>query len=237
MHIALSSCIKTCIISIIFIQVGINADPTNDVLVSGRKTFLYIAVPSQQSSTTNRKRRNAPDTGLCVQFGTSNNCHMVPYDLQNKGSGFQPVTTVINGETLYQLPITAPSSLCPSSIGSQCVSVPYQAYVISSNSRSPASEPASLSAACGSQCQGQQGTCKQSCQACNNETVSGRDTPVTRRYHMQGKTSGSFQFVFETYGIPDRMRIYQGDVLIFDSGCLGTNGERNVTVTFTSLFR
>jgi hypothetical protein len=39
---------------------------------------------------------------------------------------------------------------------------------------------------------------------------------------MQGKTSGSFQFVFETYNIPDRMRIYQGDVLIFDSGCLGT---------------
>jgi hypothetical protein len=220
---------------IIFIQIGVNADPTNDVLESGRKTFLYISVSTQQSSTTNRKRRNALNTGLCVQFGTSNNCHMVPYDLQNKGSGFQLVTTLSNGETLYQLPITAPSSMCPPSSGSQCMPVPYHAYVVSSNSRSPASEPASLSAACGSQCQGQQGTCTQSCQACNNETVSGRDTPVTRRYYMQGKTSGSFQFIFETYGIPDRMCIYQGVELIFDSGCLGTYGERRVTVTFSNL--
>jgi hypothetical protein len=159
---------------------------------------------------------------------------MVPYDLQNGGSGFQQMNRLLNGEPLYQLPITAPSILCPSSSGSQCVSVPYLAYVVSSDSKSPASEPSSLSAACGSQCQGEQGTCKQSCQACNNETVKGADTPVTRRYRMQGKISGSFQFVYQTNGIPDRMRIYQGDVQIFDSGCLGTGGKRNVTVTFTS---
>lgn len=239
----------------VLIQVGIEVDPNNIVLVSRRKTFLYFAVPSQQSSTTNRKLRNVPDSGLCVQFGTSNNCHIVPYDFPsiprslislpyfpgsliprpsiNRELGFQPVTHLFNGETLYQLPISAPPFLCPPSIGSQCVSVPYQAYVISRDSRSPASVPSILFVACGSQCQGQQGRCKQPCQTCNYDTVTGRDTPVTRRYHMQGVTSGSFQFVYGTYSTPDRMRIYQDDEQIFDSGCVGTNGERKVTVTFT----
>jgi hypothetical protein len=205
----LYSCIKNGLPNL-FIQIGVNADSTNDVIVSGRQTFLYIAAPSQQSSTTNRKRRAAridvQYIGLCVQFSTSNDCHMVPYDLQDSGLGFLPLIQRLYDQIVYQLPIAAPSFLCQSSNGSRCVSVTYQTYAISRGFRSPASEPASLSIACGSQCQGQQGTCKQSCQACNSEIVSGTDTPVSRRYLMQNQTSGSFLFVYETYNVRDRMR-------------------------------
>jgi hypothetical protein len=235
----LYSCIKNGSPNLL-IQIGVNADSTNDVIVSGRQTILYIAAPSQQTSTTTRKRRAAPDIdvqfddiGLCVQFSTSNDCHMVPYDLQDSGSGCLPLIQRLYDQIVYQLPIAAPFSLCQSSNGSRCVSVTYQTYAVSRGIRSPASEPASLSIACGSQCQGEQGTCKQLCRACNSERVSGTDTPMSRRYLMQNQTSGSFLFVYETYNVRDRMLIQQDDVVIFDSGCVGTNGERNVNVTFS----
>ncbi len=221
--------------STVLTNVGLVVDPTNDVLVTGRKTFLYILVPPQQATAGKRKRRDStlsPDPGVCVQFGSSDNCHVVPFSLQYSGLGFRVAGWLSDGSSIYQIPISAPSSMCPSLVNSQCTSVTYQAYVISGNSRSVASSSSSLSAACGSQCQSQQVTCSQTCQNCDGKTVAGTDTPVSRRYHM-GRTSGSFQFLYQTYSVPDRIRVFQDDKQIYDSGCLGTILEVTVNITFT----
>lgn len=59
--------------------------------------------------------------------------------------------------------------------------------------------------------------------ACNDIVKEGYDEPETIVVEL-GQSSGTFQFEYETYSIKDRITItYEGRV-IYDSGCVGTNG-------------
>ena len=67
---------------------------------------------------------------------------------------------------------------------------------------------------------------------CGSVQVAGGDTPVTRTVEL-GVSSGTFNFSYDTYSIPDRMVVtYQGRVL-FDTGCVGASGSVNLSYAGT----
>jgi hypothetical protein len=68
--------------------------------------------------------------------------------------------------------------------------------------------------------------------ACSVTQVPGGDTPESRNVNL-GKTSGTFVFTYDTRFQEDRMVVlYQGGVL-FDTGCVGTGGDRSVPLTYS----
>jgi hypothetical protein len=72
-----------------------------------------------------------------------------------------------------------------------------------------------------------------SCGICNDEQVAGGDTPDTRDI-MLGRSSGTSQFDFDTFSIPDQIIVtYEGRVLL-DTGCVGTSGSRSLTYSGSS---
>ena len=196
----------------------VNIDNTNDVLVTSRKTYLYVSLPQSSSAVTS----------IGIKFDGSDNLHVLPLSLQNSGTDFLVKTSFTDGSVLYQIPITAPSSLCASTTGTHCASIKWQSYTLSSTYVSAASSSSTLTAACGSQC-ATASNCKKSCETCDKGTVSGADTPVSR-YFTMGVSSGTFVFSYETYTIPDRIRIFQGDVQIFDTNCVGNYATKSVTL-------
>lgn len=59
---------------------------------------------------------------------------------------------------------------------------------------------------------------------CDEQTQQGSDAPETHQIYL-GKESGTFVFEYDTYSVPDRMRVtYEGRVL-FDTGCVGRSGR------------
>lgn len=64
--------------------------------------------------------------------------------------------------------------------------------------------------------------------ACNSQAVAGNDLPVTRSVNV-GRNSGRFLFSYDTYSQPDRIVVtYEGRTL-FDTGCVGSFGSRDLT--------
>ncbi|CAJ0936121.1 unnamed protein product, partial [Mesorhabditis belari] len=91
-----------------------------------------------------------------------------------------------------------------------------------------------LPVACGSQCDAKSDSpcATSSCSQCDGQQVAGANTPVTRRYNMGTKQAANLQFLYETFSVPDRITVtYEGDE-IFDSGCVGTEGERTTPIGF-----
>lgn len=68
---------------------------------------------------------------------------------------------------------------------------------------------------------------------CGNTSISGADQGVTEYINMQGSV-GTFAFNYETYGVKDRMQVYHGQSLLFDSGCVGTYGEKSENIELTA---
>lgn len=67
---------------------------------------------------------------------------------------------------------------------------------------------------------------------CNAQQVAGGDVPETRTIDL-GRTSGTFAFAYDTASIDDRMVVrYEGRVL-FDTGCVGTNGVRQQSISYS----
>jgi hypothetical protein len=68
---------------------------------------------------------------------------------------------------------------------------------------------------------------------CSSTQVAGGDTGETRTIQM-GRTSGTFNFSYDTYTVQDRMLvIYEGKTL-FDTGCVGASGSVNILYIGTS---
>jgi hypothetical protein len=68
---------------------------------------------------------------------------------------------------------------------------------------------------------------------CGSTQVAGGDTPVTRTVEL-GRSSGTFNFSYNTYQIADRIVVtYQGKTL-FDTSCVGTSGSVNLTYAGTA---
>ena len=190
-------------------------------MVTNRKTFIFVFLPPR--STTNRRRRDAEVvTAIGIKFDGSDKVHAIPLSLQNSNQGFIKRGTSKDGSELFQIPIKAPQTMCSLTTGTQCASVTWSSYALGTLMASSASNPSTLSAACGPQCNISNGsTCQETCEKCDGKSVSGADTPISR-YFAMGKSTGSFNFNYQTYSIPDRMRIFQDDEQLFDTGCLGT---------------
>lgn len=68
---------------------------------------------------------------------------------------------------------------------------------------------------------------------CSTTQVAGGDTAESRSIQM-GKVSGTFNFSYDTYSIPDRMVVsYEGKTL-FDTGCVGASGSVKLNYSGTS---
>ena len=196
----------------------VSVDNTNDALVTSRKTFLYVLLPKSSNATTS----------VGIKFDGSDKLHVISLSLQNSGTGFIYRGKGVDGSLLYQIPVTAPSSMCSSTTGTHCTSIKWQSYTIIKQYASPASSSSTLTAACGSQC-ATASNCKKSCETCDQGTVSGADTPISR-YFTMGLSSGTFAFTYDTYSIPDRIRIFQGDAQIFDTYCVGSRATKTVSL-------
>ena len=68
---------------------------------------------------------------------------------------------------------------------------------------------------------------------CDEQIIPGGNTPETRRVGL-GRSSGRFDFWYETYGVEDRMIVrYEGSTL-FDTGCVGASGSQTLSFSGSS---
>jgi hypothetical protein len=66
---------------------------------------------------------------------------------------------------------------------------------------------------------------------CSTAQTAGGDVPDTRTIDL-GKPGGTFVFTYDTQSVKDQMIVrYQGTTL-FDSGCVGTLGDKTVSLTY-----
>jgi hypothetical protein len=66
---------------------------------------------------------------------------------------------------------------------------------------------------------------------CNGLVEAGGITPETHSINL-GKNGGTFVFEYETFKAADRITMLYGGSIIFDSGCVGTNGKKYKTITY-----
>jgi hypothetical protein len=67
---------------------------------------------------------------------------------------------------------------------------------------------------------------------CNLLQVNGGDVAETRTIEL-GRSSGTFIFTYDTQDIPDQMVVRYGGTTLFDSGCVGTSGNRTQSIFFS----
>jgi hypothetical protein len=69
---------------------------------------------------------------------------------------------------------------------------------------------------------------------CEDTVQAGSNNPVTLIVELE-KNSGTFRFDYETYSVKDQMIVtYEGEIL-FDSGCVGTNGWKTEEITYAGV--
>ncbi len=73
---------------------------------------------------------------------------------------------------------------------------------------------------------------------CNTQYRSGANAPEQYTIDV-GQPYGSVTLNYETYVVKDRIQVYNGGRLIFDSGCVGTRGTKSTTLQMSgsSVFR
>jgi len=71
-----------------------------------------------------------------------------------------------------------------------------------------------------------------SAQPCNSQQVAGGDIPETRTIEL-GRTSGTFAFTYDTATIEDRLVVRYQNAILFDTGCVGTDGPRTQNITYS----
>ena len=76
------------------------------------------------------------------------------------------------------------------------------------------------------------GTQRQNLPPCNSQQIAGGNAPETRSVEM-GVRSGTFVFSYDTQQIPDRMVVSHAGQTLFDTGCVGTNGTRSQTLSYS----
>jgi hypothetical protein len=70
------------------------------------------------------------------------------------------------------------------------------------------------------------GTCQRSEVAeagtCGTQTVAGGDEGLTQSFNL-GKVPAEFTFSWNTYSVPDRVVVFYGGSILYDTGCTGVN--------------
>uniref|UniRef100_A0AC35FTB4 Transglycosylase SLT domain-containing protein n=1 Tax=Panagrolaimus sp. PS1159 TaxID=55785 RepID=A0AC35FTB4_9BILA len=220
-------------------QLGITVDNSSFIAETGRQSFFYIRLPLATTTTsaeTTLSTKVEEQTDIGIRFGDSPLITVIPLSLINtENSGVSMIGTLPDSSTVYQIKITMAENMCSSSAEGACTVVNWQPYSIyDANIGSPANFTTNLPVACGSQCDAASDSlcASSSCTTCDGQQVAGENTPVTRRYTM-GRTSGNLTFVYQTYTVPDRIRVFYENSPIFDSGCIGTEDEMSKEIYFS----
>ena len=66
---------------------------------------------------------------------------------------------------------------------------------------------------------------------CNDLQKAGRDAPEVQQIDL-GQTAGTFRFDYETFDVKDQITITQGEMTLFNSGCVGE--KRTVHIQFNA---
>jgi hypothetical protein len=210
----------------------VRIDNSSFIFEAGRQQSLYFRV---SSSIANQILSSSSSFGVAIQFGSNDNpLVVVPFTTLNAG-----ITLLSNAlpdlSRVFDLVITIPSSMC-SQIADSCTGLNYNMYLVLNSTALSAPVSYQINVACGDVCSlssGNVSSCSASCGAtCDGQQVAGADTPVSRRYNMGAGTT-SFQFIYQTYSIQDRVKVWNGATNLLDSGCVGTINEVTVTLNLT----
>ena len=68
---------------------------------------------------------------------------------------------------------------------------------------------------------------------CSTTQRAGSDAPESHTINL-GRNSGSFSFSWNTYTIPDRIIVRYGGATLYDTGCVGTSGQRSISFSGSS---
>jgi hypothetical protein len=218
-------------------------DNSSLVFEAGRQQNLYFRVSGAVVNQANSSRRGQQISntlsGLAMQFigdQANDNVVIVPINTMSSAIIILP-TSLSDNSQVISFQMTTPSSMCLQ-IPDSCIDLNYNAYLLFNKNQ--LSDPISnkVNVACGDVCslsKTSSSACSVSCGAqCDGEQVAGADTPVTRRYDL-GIKGATFQFIYQTYTIKDRILVWKGESTpLFDSGCVGTEVEMRVSLTLSS---
>ena len=208
----------------------IRIDKTSFIFEAGREQFLYFRISAFIINLS----------GMGIHFGdTTDKLNIIPVGAQQQnppGVGIIP-TNLPDGSSLVRIRIVPAVTMCSQAqISDSCIDIKYRAYlVLGKNQLSATPVINRANAACGDVCSSLNAysACSASCGSqCDGNQVSGADTPVSRRYNLNRKFA-EFQFNYQTYYIRDQIRIWNGLKLLFNSGCVGTRGVRNASLTLS----
>ncbi|KAE9547840.1 hypothetical protein FO519_008948 [Halicephalobus sp. NKZ332] len=217
-------------------ELGLNVDNSSLIAETNRLSYFFVRLPPDNTNNARVKRQVTDDDGsIGIQFGSSDTIIVIPLNLSTTAnSGISLLGTLPDNSQVYQLEVRMADEMCSNSIAGSCSIVNWTPYSISSeNTGSQSNFTNDLPVACGSQCNAAANSpCAISCSACDGQQVAGADTPVTRRYNMNTTAAKNILFSYETYTIKDRITVsYEGKNL-FDSSCVGTEGEKYAPISF-----
>ena len=221
-----------------------NIDNSSFIFEAGREQNLYFRIPSeianQITSYKYKEKRQivSLSIALALQFiGNADDDSLVIVPIQTVSTGVNLFSTPLyDNSRVMSLQMNVPSSMC-SQVVDSCTGLNYNAYLLVNNNQLSSSLSDQVNIACGNICNQDttDSACSASCGAlCDGQQVAGADTPISRRYDL-GTKGATFQFIYQTYSIKDRIRVWNDGIIpLFDSGCVGTEYERTVTLTLSS---
>ncbi len=247
----------------IFDSIG-GVDNSSTIIEAGRPQYLYFHLPNGTSNASSglmsipavkRDVDHADSarltigsnfvTGVAIYFGSiGSNDFVIIIPIVGVSNTTNQVLPGIffyylaDGSVIIRIEISIPASLCPSSNGQPidaCLSISYQAYTVVNYNQITSALLVDIQMACGDVCSLPAGSCSASCTTCDGQQVAGYDTPVTRRYEM-GSPVGSFQFYYNTYVIQDRITVWNGGMIIFDTGCVGASDTVQINYSSNSSY-
>ena len=208
-------------------------DNSSSVFEAGRLQYLYFHLPAAVGATV--------VSGIGLHFdasGSSDNLVVVPLLASGGSSGQNPGVVVLpvmpDGSRIVRVAMTVLSSVCSArntSASDGCFTAVYQARAVISQTQITSFISTEFYIACGDVCLLTSSMCSASCTTCDGQQIAGADTPVSRRYNM-GSSSATFKFDYDTYSVRDRITVWNGATLLFDTGCVGAS--QTVSITYSS---
>eukprot|EP00597_Dinobryon_sp_UTEXLB2267_P003083 CAMPEP_0170069836 /NCGR_PEP_ID=MMETSP0019_2-20121128/8359_1 /TAXON_ID=98059 /ORGANISM="Dinobryon sp., Strain UTEXLB2267" /LENGTH=540 /DNA_ID=CAMNT_0010277975 /DNA_START=1006 /DNA_END=2625 /DNA_ORIENTATION=+ len=176
--------------------------------------------------------------GVGITFGNSSSLSALTVVPQSR---YSYVGYVNDGSLIYGLSFDTPLDICPSTSSNiQYASIPVQTYALTSTQLLSKPTYTFINVVCGDPppADSVNSVVKTTASAessgltandCNNGEVAGADTPVTRFFTM-GATLQKFTFSYQTFTVRDQIRVFNGNNLIFDSGCVGEMATKTLTM-------
>ncbi|CAJ0939223.1 unnamed protein product, partial [Mesorhabditis belari] len=210
-------------------SLGLIVDNSSLVAETNRLSVMFVRIPRNGTA-------RIQFGGIGVRFGSSDTLNVVPLNLSSiTNSGLRYIGLLQSDRSdVYQVQVRMAEQMCANSASGSCSIINWSPYfVLGDNLGSAANFSNELPVACGSQCDANSTSrCATSCSTCDGQQVAGANTPVTRRYRMNTTSARNLLFTYETYQVPDRVTVTYAGVNLFDSTCIGTNGEKLTPITY-----